>query len=337
MNESPAQRFEDKTLQPAPVSRWRNCLNFLHWREDLGLLAVYALLVVVLSALSPYFFSVRNFRNILAAASIIGTISVAATMVIVSGGIDLSIGSVAAIAGVIVAQLSLHAPMELSVFAAVAVGAAIGLLNGALITLARINPLIATLGTLSIFHGLAFAFSGGLTQTIGSQGFGFIGRGFILGIPFSVMLMGLLFALVGGVMGWTVFGRSVYAIGGNVHVSRLAGLPVQRVQITVYVLSGMSAALGGVVLASQLGAAAPQAATGYELSVIAAVILGGASLSGGKGTVWGTLIGVLIMGTLNNGLTLLGVSSYYQDVARGGVLLLAVGLDQLRLHFSAKA
>jgi ribose transport system permease protein len=136
-------------------------------------------------------------------------------------------------------------------------------------------------------------------------------------------------------MGTTVFGRNIYAIGGNAQASRLAGLHVSRIRMTVYILSGASAALGGIFLTSQLGAAAPQAATGLELSVIAAVILGGTSLAGGKGSIWGTLLGVLIMGTLNNGLTLLNISSNYQDVARGTVLLVAVGLDQFRQHFSA--
>ncbi len=150
--------------------------------------------------------------------------------------------------------------------------------------------------------------------------------------------MVLLFLLTAWLMRQTTFGRAIYAVGGNAQAARLAGLPVRRLQVAVYVLSGLSAALAGVFLASQLSAGAPAAATGIELSVIAAVILGGSSLSGGKGTIWGTLLllGVLILGTLNNGLTLLNVSSYYQDVARGLVLLLAVGLDQLRLRLTKR-
>jgi ribose transport system permease protein len=175
-----------------------------------------------------------------------------------------------------------------------------------------------------------------LTQTVNDPTFQFLGRGFLLRIPFPAIVMVLLFALTAWVMGWTVFGRNIYAIGGNAQASRLAGIPVTSLRMTVYILSGLSAALGGIFLASQLGAAAPQAAAGLELSVIAAVILGGTSLSGGKGTIWGTLLGVLIMGTLNNGLTLLNVSSYYQDVARGTVLLLAVGLDQLRQRWGER-
>lgn len=330
MSEPTAPPLEHETSQP----RARNWLNVLHWREDVGLLLVYALLIGLFSCLSPYFLSVLNFRNMLSTVAVIGIISSASTIVIVSGGIDLSVGSVAAIAGVLIAQLANRAPIEVAVIAALLAGGVIGLFNGAAITLARINPLITTLGTLSIVHGLAFIFAGGLTHSIGSEGFGFIGKEFIFRIPVSVILMGALFLLAGWVMGWTVFGRSVYAIGGNARASRLAGLSVRRVQMIVYVISGFSAALGGVVLASQFNAAAPQAAAGIELSVVAAVILGGTSLNGGKGTVVGTLLGVLIMGTLNNGLNVLSVSSYWQDVARGSVLLLAVGLDQLRLRFA---
>jgi ribose transport system permease protein len=306
------------------------------WGQSLGLLGIYALLLVVLSLRSPYFLSVNNGFNILIAVSVIGIIAVAMTAVIISGGIDLSVGSVAALTGVVVAHLSHRMPIGAAVVAALLVGAFVGFLNGVAITRIGINPLIATLGTLSIARGLSFVFSGGLTQTISDEGFAFLGRGFLLGVPTQVLLTAALFALAAWLMRSTVIGRSLYAVGGNASAARHAGLPVPNLQMGVYVASGLSAALGGVVLASQLGAAAPQAATGIELSVIAAVILGGTSLSGGKGAVAGTLLGVLILGTLNNGLTLLNVSSYYQEVARGVVLLLAVGFDQLRLRLAER-
>jgi ribose transport system permease protein len=311
-------------------------LSRLNSQASLGLFGVYILLIIVLSRLSPYFLSVNNFLNIGVAVSIIGIIAVAMTMVIVSGGIDLSVGSVVAITGTVVAQLSHRMPLPYAVTLALLVGVAVGGFNGLAVTRLGINPLIATLGSLSIARGLAFVLSGGLTQTISSDAFGFLGRGFLFGIPFPVIVMLLLFALTAAVMQKTVFGRSLYAVGGNAHASRLASLPVSRLQMSVYLLSGFSAALGGLFLASQLSSGAPAAAAGIELSVIAAVILGGTSLSGGKGTIGGTLLGVLILGTLNNGLTLLNVSSYYQEVARGTVLLLAVGLDQLRLRLAAR-
>jgi ribose transport system permease protein len=333
MSIPPPTTIEYRTPPPgSPIPSDR-----VNWREELGLVIVYILLFGALTLLAwPYFHKVRNLLNILVAVSTIGIISVAMTMVIVSGGIDLSIGSVVALTGVIIAYLSHHVPMPFAIGAALLAGAAVGALNGAAISFARINPLITTLGTLSIVRGLAFAFSGGLTQTISDPSFQFLGRGLVLGAPFPAIVMVVLFVLTAWVMGWTVFGRNIYAIGGNAQASRLAGIAVTPLRMTIYILSGVSAALGGIFLASQLGAAAPQAALGLELSVIAAVILGGTSLSGGRGTIWGTLLGVLIMGTLNNGLTLLNLSSYYQDVARGSVLLLAVGLDQMRQRWGER-
>lgn len=319
-----------------PPNVMRGGRSRLSLGDSLGLLGIYALLIVALSLKSPYFLSVNNFLNILVAVSTIGIIAIAMTMVIVSGGLDLSVGSVVALTGVMVAQLSHQMPIGAAAAIALVCGLVFGLFNGFAITRVGINPLIATLGTLSIARGLAFVFSGGLTQTIESEAFGFLGRGRIANIPFQVIVLALLTLVAVWVMRSTVFGRSIYAIGGNAQASRLAGLPVLRLQTAVYVLSGLSAALGGLFLASQLGAGAPAAAAGIELSVIAAVILGGTSLSGGKGTIAGTLLGVLILGTLNNGLTLLNVSSYYQEIARGAVLLMAVSLDQIRLRFGQK-
>ncbi len=314
----------------------RAALSGINFKESLGLLVIYALLVLVLTWKSPYFLSVQNGFNILTAVTTIGLIAVAMTMVIVAGGIDLSVGSVVALSGVTIAQLSHKMPIGAAVAVALLVGVVVGTFNGLAITRAGINPLIATLGSLSIAHGMSLIFSSGLTQSIDSVPFAFLGRGFVAGIPFQVIVMAVLFALAAWVMKSTVFGRSIYAVGGNPLASRLAGLPVQRLQLAVYILSGLSAAVGGMFLASQLGAGAPTAAAGIELSVIAAVILGGTSLSGGKGTIAGTLLGVLILGTLNNGLTLLNVPTQYQEVARGVVLLLAVGLDQLRLRLAKR-
>jgi len=322
--------------QPAQRSA-RGAFERLNWQELLGLVGIYALLIVVLSLKSPYFLSLNNFSNILVAVSTTGIIAVAMTLVIVAGGIDLSVGSVVALTGVTVAQLSHRMPIGAAVGLGLGVGVGVGLFNGVAITRVGFNPLIATLGSLSIARGLSFVFSGGLTQSIDDESFGFLGRGFVRGVPFQVLVMAVLFVVAAWVMKATVFGRSIYAIGGNPHASRLSGLPVRSLQMWVYLLSGLAAALGGVFLASQLGAGAPVAASGIELSVIAAVILGGTSLSGGKGTIAGTLLGVLILGTLNNGLTLLNVTSYYQEVARGVVLLLAVGLDQLRLRLGSRA
>lgn len=300
-------------------------------QEGAGLVAMYIIIVVVMSLLSPYFFSTRNFINLLLASSTIGIIAMFTTMLMVGGGLDLSVGSTVALVGVVIS----HAQYSLGVWGAVAAGIGVallvGLTNGLLVTRIGINPLITTLGMFSVVRGLAFVFSGGLTEPMLDETFGKLGRGFVAGIPGPVLVF--VVVTVGSyiVMKYTQYGRAMYSIGGNPIASHLAGLKVKRYQLIAYLLSGLSAGMAGILLTSRLGAGAPQAAFGLELSVIAAVILGGTSLAGGKGTILGTLIGVLILGTLNNGMVLLSVSAYYQQIAQGLVLLLAVGLDQFRI------
>jgi ribose transport system permease protein len=302
------------------------------WPANLALIGVYAIMVAALSSLSPYFLSVQNFLDILLAVAVIGIISLGMTMVIVSGGLDLSVGAVVALVGVVIAQTQGAVGIAGAVLLGLMVGGVFGLINGFAVTWIGINPLITTLATLSLARGLAFVFSGGLTLPVMDEALGFWGRGFLFGIPVPVVLLVLLLGVAHIVFRYSEFGRALYAIGGNPQASRLAGIGVKRIQRLVYVVCGIGAAIGGILLTSELGAGAPQAATGIELSVIAAVILGGASLSGGKGTIAGTFLGVMIMGTLNNGLVLLNVSAYYQEIARGLVLLLAVALDQLRVR-----
>jgi ribose/xylose/arabinose/galactoside ABC-type transport system permease subunit len=302
----------------------------LQWSTVATLLGLYAALIVMLSILSPFFLSLNNFLNILLSVAIIGIISIGMTMLLVSGGLDLSVGGVVALVGVVIAGLAERIGIGGAVGAALLVGALIGMINGFAVTAIGINPLITTLATLSLARGLAFVFSGGLTQVVLDEGFRFWGRARMLGVPVPVIIYLALFAVGYVVLRYTTFGRAIYAIGGNAQASRLASVRVTRIQRIVYLLSGLGAALGGIVLTSQLAAGAPQAATGIELSVIAAVILGGTSLAGGSGSMIGTLLGVLIMGTLNNGLTLLSVNAYYQEIVRGLVLLLAVALDQIR-------
>jgi ribose transport system permease protein len=300
-------------------------------QEGFGLLVMYLLIVLVLSLLSPFFLSTRNFLNLLLASSTIGMIAIFTTMLMVGGGLDLSVGSTVALVGVVIS----HAQYSLGIWGAVAAGLAtglvIGLINGLGVTRIGINPLITTLGMLSVARGLAFVFSGGLSEPMLDEAFGWLGRGRIVGVPVPVVAFVILFTGAYMVMRYTTYGRAMYAIGGNAEASRLAALPVRRYQLMAYTLSGLSAAVGGVFLTSQLAAGAPQAAFGLELSVIGAVVLGGTSLAGGKGNLLGTLIGVLILGTLNNGMTLLSLSSYYQQISQGLVLLLAVGLDRFRL------
>lgn len=304
--------------------------------EGAGLVAILILILLVMSALSPVFFTQRNLLNLLLASSTISMIAVFTTPLMIGGGLDLSVAAVAALTGIVIAQLQ----TSMGIWGATAMGlvAAVlfGLLNGFMVTYVRINPFITTMGAMSLARGLAFVFADGLTVPVYEEGFAQLGEGILLGVPVPVVVSLALFVLAWVVMRYTTFGRAMYAMGGNPEASQLAGLPINRYRMSIYVLSGLSAGIAGVFLTSRLYAAAPQAATGLELSVIAAVVLGGTSLSGGKGTILGTLLGVLILGTLNNGMTLLSLSTDYQQIIQGVVLLLAVGLDQLRVAASRR-
>ena len=299
------------------------------------LVIAYFALIVLLSLLSSAFLSPANFSNIARTLAVVGIVAIGETMVILIGGVDISVGSVAALSGVVASLLWTN--KLLPIWGCVAVGllsgALVGLINGLIITRLKINPLITTLASFSIVRGVAFVLTGGQSNQLSNAQFQLLGRGDLGGVPYSLILMLLLYFIFYFVLRSMPFGRNLYAIGGNVMASRLAGIRVNAYTLTVYVLCGLFAALGGIILASQLAAGTPQAATGLEFTVIAAVILGGTSLSGGKGSLLGTLLGVLILRTLDNGLILTGVSSYFQEVARGVVLLLTVGLDQLRQRF----
>jgi ribose transport system permease protein len=261
----------------------------------------------------------------------IGLMAAAGTPLIIAGGLDLSVAANAGLVGVVIALLNAAGVnVWLAVIVALLLGALVGLINGLFATRLRLNPLIVTLGMMSIVSGSALILTGGLTKPLMAPGFNWIGQGRLFGVPAPLVLMIVAYVALSIMLAYTRFGRFVYATGGNTEASRLIGLPVEHVQITLYVVSGISGAVAGTMLAAQLGAAAPAAAAPHLLTVIAAIILGGTSLYGGRGSVWGTLLAVLILGTLNNGLTLMDVSSFWQDVTRGIVLLLAVSLDQIR-------
>ncbi len=293
---------------------------------------IYLTMLVVFSILSPFFLTPDNFLNIGKTLAVVGIVAIGQTLVLISGGVDISVGSVAALSGVVTGLLWEKAgvPIGVAALAGLLSGALVGLVNGLLVTRARINPLISTLATYSAIRGLAFVLTNAQMNQLNHPQFQFLGRGDIGGIPFSLILMLVLYGIFFYILRHTPFGRDLYAIGGNPVASRLAGIPTQKYLLLVFILSGLLAAVGGLVSASQLAAGTPQAATGLEFTVIAAVVLGGTSLAGGKGTLIGSLIGVFILRTLDNGLILTNVSSYYQEVARGAVLILAVGFDQVR-------
>lgn len=309
-------------------------LSRLRLNTGVSLLTVFGVMCLVFALLTPHFLSPQNFVNIGQTLAVVGIVAIGETILLVGGGVDISVGSVAALSGVVASMLWDNE--ILPIWGCVAVGllsgVVVGCLNGFVVTKLRINSLITTLAMFSIIRGLAFVLTGGQMNQLNNAQFQFLGRGDIGGVPFSLLLMLLLYAIFIYILRFTVFGRNLYAVGSNPAASRLAGIAVNRYLLVVFTLCGLLAALGGLLLASQLAAGTPQAATGLEFTVIAAVILGGTSLAGGKGTLIGTLIGVFILRTLDNGLILTNVSSYYQEVARGLVLLLAVGFDQLRLR-----
>jgi len=290
-------------------------------------------LAVIVSLLSPRFLSVGNLLNVLRQTSINAVIAAGMTFVILTAGIDLSVGSVLAYAGAIMGSLlGSPLPFGLDLVIVLLFGAGIGVLTGIVITRGKVQPFIATFVSMTIFRGATLVFTQGRPIDTSSgkfaNAFAFVGEGYLLGIPVPVVIMVLVFVVVYYVLRYTRFGRYVYAIGGNEEAARLSGLHTRLVKTAVYAVSGLLAALAGIILTARLSSAQPTAGTGYELDAIAAVVIGGTSLAGGSGTILGTLIGALIIGILNNALNLLNVSSYYQMIAKGAVILIAVLLDR---------
>ncbi len=290
-----------------------------------GLMLIFLLLAGVLSLLSDRFLTVNNLLNILRQASINGIVSVGMTIVILTGGIDLSVGSILALSAVIGADMMTRGvPVFWSVLTALAVGAGLGVINGLVITRGKIPPFIATLGMLTVARGLTLMYTQGQPFTGLPDGFRFIGAGSIGPIPMPIIVAGLTFIIGYILLTRTRFGEHVYLIGDNPTAARLAGVPADRVTTIVYAISGLCAALAGLVLIARLDSAQPVIGQGYEFNAIAAVVVGGTSFTGGEGTLIGTLVGALLMETLNNGLNLLNVSALWEQVFKGGVIALAV-------------
>ncbi|MBY6277199.1 ABC transporter permease [Symbiobacterium thermophilum] len=287
------------------------------------------LMGLALSLLSDEFLTVSNLLNLLRQVSINAIIACGMTLVILTGGIDLSVGSVLAITGAVMAGLaSGGVPWPLALLASLALGGALGLFNGVVITRGKVAPFVATLATMAVARGLTLVYTGGRPITGLPDGLRSLGTGYVWRIPTPVIVMFLVFALVHIMLNHTPIGRFIYAVGSNEEAARFAGIPVRRVTLLTYVLTGVASALAGAILTARLNSAQPTAGSGFELDAIAAVVIGGTSLSGGQGSVIGTAVGALIIGILKNGLNLLGVSSFYQQVAQGAVILLAVLMDR---------
>ncbi len=324
----------DTSLPPAAAGAVAARRSLRDRVPETGALLIFLLLLCVFFATqSPYFLTWGNVLNIFAALSVTGIIAAAATLLLVAGQFDLSVGSGAAFVGAVAAYVAAESGLGVAVPVALLAGLAVGLLNGFLVTVVGINALIATLGTLAIFRGLSQIVVGG--QSLPIDNFSTLGtaRPFF-DIPLSVLIFLVVALVFWAMMRYTTYGRRMYSIGSNPVAARLAGIRSNRSIFIGFALTGLCIGLGGLILVSQLGAASPTAAQGLELSVITAVILGGASLAGGRGTIVGTMIGLLIIGVLNNGLILLNVSAFWQEVARGTLLILAVGFDRIRVRFT---
>jgi ribose transport system permease protein len=317
-------------VQPASSMNVRNIVS------RLGLLLVIVIFIAVMSVLSPVFFSVANFRNLFIQSTILAVLALGQTFVIMTRGIDLSIGGVMALSSAVGMGLALHAglPGPVAILVALGIGGIIGLVNGFSVTTLGITPLITTLATLSIARGATFAYTNGSNITPVPDIMVAFGRGEVFGLPYSVILLILLAVLFQFVLSRTVFGRSVYATGGNEVASRLAGIPTSRIIMITYVICGLTAAIAGLILTGRLESAGPRAGVGIELTVIAACVIGGTSLFGGTGSIVGTLLGVVLISLVSNAINLLGVPPAWDDLVKGLVIFLAALVDVYRRKFS---
>ena len=293
----------------------------IKYKSLIGLL----ILCIGISIITPRFFSIGNVKNVLTQVSVNAVIAIGMTFVILTGGIDLSVGSILAVSAAVAASIMKSTGnIYLSIIAALAIGSVIGLINGVLISKGKIQAFIVTLATMTIFRGVTYVFTNGTPISGLGQKFSGIGNNTILGLPIPVVIMVIIFGIAFYVLSQTRYGRYLYALGGNEDSARLSGINTDKVKTLVYVICGATAALSGIIVTSRIGSASPNAGVGFELDAIAAVVVGGTSLSGGEGSVGGTIIGALIIGVLSNGLNLVNVSPFYQAIVKGLVILLAV-------------
>ncbi|WP_395809928.1 ABC transporter permease [Daejeonella sp.] len=306
-------------------------MQYINNIRQYGLLIVFGIICLIISLITPQFLTVSNLTIIVTQVSINALLAFGVTFVIITGGIDLSLGSIVAVTGVTAAMLA-HPdsyPVLIPIVMGLLAGLLMGAFNGFIITKSKIAPFIVTLGTMTIGRGLALILSDGRPVSNLSDSFNYLGSGTVFGIPFLILIFILVFALCSIILSKTVLGRYIYAIGGNEQAARASGINIDRVKLYVYSISGLLAGLAGILLASRITTGQPNAGAGFELDAIAAVVIGGTSTAGGRGTMAGTLIGVLLIGVINNGLDLLNVTSYYQQVVMGIIIIGAVVLDSL--------
>lgn len=296
-----------------------------------GIFIAFVAIIIILSIISPSFLKPRNLLNILRQSSIHGVMAIGMTFVILTAGIDLSVGSVLALTGVLCASFE-HAglPVILIVAATLGIGALIGSVNGLIITKGKITPFVVTLGMMSVARGFAHIYTDGQPISGFGDSFRYIGAGGFLGVPVPIVILVVTLIIAAVILRHTRLGRYVYAIGGNEEAVRLSGINVDRFKIAAYAVSGLTAALGAIILTSRLNAGESIAGIGYELDVIASVVIGGTSLMGGRGSVWGTIAGALLIGIINNWMNLMIIPSYWQMVVKGSIIVGAALLDRLR-------
>jgi ribose/xylose/arabinose/galactoside ABC-type transport system permease subunit len=318
-------------LRKAAAGGLRRLFDVQQW----GIVFVLIALVIIISIAAPVFLSPRNIRNVLQQASTLGILSMGVTVLMISGGIDLSVGSaISTVAVVAGTMLKAGIPAEIAVLTGLVLGCAIGCLNGMLAAFTRAHPFILTLGTMTILQGVAITITQGYPINELGTRFGYIGGAMIGPVPLIVMLFFLVMVVCWLLLRYLRIGRIAYAIGGNEYTTYLAGIPVKRYKILFYVICGFFAGMAGLVLASRISSAMPNLGAGFELSSIGAAVIGGVPLTGGRGNVWGTLTGVLLLGIIGNGLNLLHVDASFQYVVTGMVIIIAVIIHERRLKKS---
>ncbi len=331
--------MSETTPESLPVEKKRTSVwKVIFGTRELGVFLALIVLCIFMNFASPYFWTYENIFNVARSMSTIGIMAIGMTMVIVSGGIDLSVGSVAAVSAMMTARQMSYAGWSpwLAFFTGIVVGLMCGAVNGLVITRLRVPPFIATLGMYSVARGLTFAASWGLQGSVASNipmrdpQVNFLGGGYIGIVPFSVIEMAVLVVVATLFLSQTVLGRQIYALGSNEQAARLSGVRVSRVRLFVYTLTGGAAALAGIMNAGLLKSAMTNLGTGTELDVIAAAVIGGASLAGGEGTILGAIIGAAIMAVIRNAFVLLKMPIYMQNITIGVVIVMAVVLDQFR-------
>ena len=292
---------------------------------------IFVLLCVILSIAQPAFLEPNNLLSTARAFSAYAIAGLGVSMVIMTGGIDISVGAIYGLAATIAAlAIKGGVPTELALILGMLTGIACGLFNGSLVVFCKLPPMIATLGTQQIFRGICYITTRGYPISGLGEKFLWLGQGYFLGVPIAIYSMLVIVVLFAVFRNWTVTGRRIFAMGGNAEATRISGINIKRLYLLCYMLSGLTAAFAGIMNASKLGVSQPTAGNGFEMDAIASVVIGGSSLSGGEGTVVGTIIGAAIIGVLRNALVLLKVDSYFQTLIIGSVIIVAVSIDQLR-------